>query len=113
MQYLYKLPDYQPRLLLVAEANESGRSLFVVIRFIAFISSVAISLFVMSIPCVVSTLPSASWFIIFAFTFTGMVLSTLPFAINIALTILLAIAFLIRGSNFIKLELLPRIEFVV
>jgi hypothetical protein len=33
------------------------------------------------------------WFIIFAFTFTEMVLLTLPFAINIALSTLLRIAF--------------------
>jgi hypothetical protein len=51
---------------------------------------------------------------IFAFTFTGIALLTLPLAINIALSILLRIVFLITGSScFITLKLLPCIEFVV
>ena len=88
--------------------------LFVVVVFIALISSVAVSLFVISIPCVVSTLLLASWFMTFAFTFTGMAVLTPPFAINIALSILLRIAFLITGSScFITLKLLVCIEFVV
>ena len=85
-----------------------------VVAFITLTSSVAISLFVISIPCVVSTLPLASWFMIFAFTLTGMALLTLPFAINIALSTLLRIAFLIPGTCcFITLRLLPCIELVV
>src|SRR5215470_10148136 len=84
------------------------------IAFIALVSSVAISLFVISVPCVVSILLLASWLMIFAYTFTGMALLTLPFAINIALSILLRIAFLITGSScLIMLKLLPSIEFIV
>jgi hypothetical protein len=88
--------------------------LFAAVVFIALVSSVAISLFVISVPCVVSILPLASWLMIFAFTFTGIALLTLPFAINIVLSILLRIAFLITGSScLITLKLLPCIEFVV
>lgn len=88
--------------------------LFVFIVLIALTNSVAISFFVMSVPCVVSTLALAGWFMIFALTLTGMVLLTVPFAITIALSILLKIAFLITGSScFIIPKLLPCIEFVV
>src|SRR5215469_13949033 len=87
---------------------------FGVVAFIALVSSVEISFFVISTPCVVSTLSLFSWLEILAFTFTGTKLFTLPLATNIALLILVRIAFLITGSScFIIIKLLPCIEFVV
>jgi hypothetical protein len=82
--------DYRQQLLPVDVQNEIPKGAD---GYIASVSSVAIIFFVISIPCVVSTRLLVSWFIIFAFTFTGMVLLTLPFAINIALSTLLRIAF--------------------